>query len=216
MDILESFLRMLLALLIGAAIGYEREVSGHTAGFRTHAVVCIGAALVSLTGYMIFSRGFSDDMSRYGAQVISGIGFLGAGAILKSNDKVKGLTTAASLWTTACLGLALGTGAYAIASGAAVLLIATLRFLKWFEDRRIVQKNRFIVTVTFEQESIDTLDQVFEKLSSMRIDVREWPMISKKEITFFGTTSSKVPPEMILRELLRLENINALQTHRIS
>ena len=107
-------LRMLLAFLCGAAIGFERSYKNRPAGFRTHILVCIGAATASMTGlYLYLNLGLPTDISRLGAQVVSGLGFIGAGTIIVTrNRSVKGLTTAAGLWTSGIIGLALGGGFY--------------------------------------------------------------------------------------------------------
>lgn len=106
------FVRLFLAVLCGGAIGLDREIKRRAAGLRTYMLVCVGAALVMITSQYI-SLAYNTDPARMGAQVISGIGFLGAGTIIvtKSNQ-VKGLTTAAGLWASACMGLAVGVGFY--------------------------------------------------------------------------------------------------------
>jgi len=107
-------LRMLLAVLCGGIIGIEREFKRRPAGFRTHILICLGAAMTTLTSqYLLLDRGYYTDLSRLGAQVIAGIGFIGAGTIIvTSHQRVKGLTTAAGLWTSAIVGLCLGAGFY--------------------------------------------------------------------------------------------------------
>lgn len=107
-------LRMLLAVLCGGLIGLEREYKRRPAGFRTHILICLGAAITTLTSqYICLVMQYSTDMARLGAQVISGVGFIGAGTIIVSRHRrVKGLTTAAGLWTSAIIGLALGAGFY--------------------------------------------------------------------------------------------------------
>ncbi|MDD2215953.1 MAG: MgtC/SapB family protein [Eubacteriales bacterium] len=124
-------LRLFLALLFGGIIGLERGANKHQAGLRTHILVCIGATLAMLTNHYIFeSITENTDPARLGAQVISGIGFLGAGLILvTSRNKVKGLTTAAGLWASACIGLALGIGFYSGAIVAGVLVFIVLALL---------------------------------------------------------------------------------------
>ena len=115
LSIYEIFIRLFIALILGGIIGIEREGIRRPAGLRTHILVCIGSSLVMLSGiYLsdIFVNRASIDPSRLGAQVISGIGFLGAGTILKVNSGVKGLTTAASLWSVAGIGIACGIGFY--------------------------------------------------------------------------------------------------------
>src|SRR6266542_2054899 len=103
--------RLLVAALLGAAIGYEREVHDHPAGMRTHLLVALGSALFTVVSIFGFASGAGQgpvDPSRVAAQIVTGIGFLGAGAIIKYGTSVRGLTTAASLWTTAGIGMAAG------------------------------------------------------------------------------------------------------------
>lgn len=126
---LTIIIRVVLALLIGGIIGIDREKKSQPAGFRTYMLVCLGAALVMMTNQYLVDRLGGGDPSRLGAQVISGIGFLGAGSIIVTRkSRVRGLTTAAGLWTAACTGLAVGIGFYegAILSGLAIFLIMGL------------------------------------------------------------------------------------------
>ena len=117
-------LRLALAIICGGIIGIERGRKGRTAGFRTHVLVCIGAALTVLTNQYMMQYFGGGDPARLGAQVINGIGFLGAGTIIVTGrHKVKGLTTAAGLWACACMGLAIGIGFYEAAIAACVLIL---------------------------------------------------------------------------------------------
>jgi len=128
-DNMELLIRLTLACLLGGLIGIERERLGHPAGFRTHILVCIGSTLVMLCNIFIYEqyKTYANiDPARMGAQVISGIGFLGAGTILKEGVTVKGLTTAASLWSVACIGLAVGLGFYTGSIFATILVLITL------------------------------------------------------------------------------------------
>ncbi|MBQ1235808.1 MAG: MgtC/SapB family protein [Oscillospiraceae bacterium] len=112
LDFLAIFLRLSLAVLCGGAIGLERSVKHRPAGFRTHILICLGAAMTTLTSqYMLITMNMFTDVSRLGAQVIAGIGFIGAGTIIVTKSQsVKGLTTAAGLWTAAIIGLVCGAG----------------------------------------------------------------------------------------------------------
>lgn len=127
--------RLLLAVLFGGAIGMERGASKHPAGFRTHILVCVGAALAMLTNQFIFeSMPGNIDPSRMGAQVITGVGFLGVGTIMVTGgQKIKGLTTAAGLWASACIGLSIGIGFYSGAIIAGIMVFTSLTILKRFE-----------------------------------------------------------------------------------
>lgn len=143
-------LRTVLAMLCSGILGYEREKKGRPAGFRTYMVVCIGSAVAMMTGIYVSQQSGSGDPGRIAAQVISGIGFLGAGTILVTRqNQVKGLTTAAGLWADACLGLALGAGFY---SGAIIGFLAiwcSLRILH-VVDKHLSRKSKvFSVYVEF-------------------------------------------------------------------
>lgn len=137
-------LRVFLAMGIGGFIGLERESKNQPAGSRTYMLVCVGACLVMMTNQYICWISQDGDPSRLGAQVVSGIGFLGAGTILVTkNNQVRGLTTAAGLWASACIGLAVGIGFYegALTTGAVLLVIMTV--CKSF-DARIRRRSRYI------------------------------------------------------------------------
>ncbi|MBI2137328.1 MgtC/SapB family protein [Candidatus Woesearchaeota archaeon] len=120
----EVVVRSLLALVAGALIGLEREKTRHSAGIRTHMLVCVGSALITLTSIEMFP----EDSARIAAGIVTGIGFLGAGTIFRDKSNVKGLTTAASIWAVAGMGIALGAGAYFIALVSAAALLVTLEF----------------------------------------------------------------------------------------
>ena len=126
----EICLRLICAMLVGLVIGTEREYTHRPAGMRTHILVALGACVVSITGEIIFHHysllGSTADPARLSAQVITGVGFLGAGTIMREGATVKGLTTAASLWAVACLGIAAGFGYYALAVFGMVFILITL------------------------------------------------------------------------------------------
>ena len=129
-------LRMFLAVLVGGIIGSERGKSGSPAGLRTHILVCVGSAMTALISVFIAKNGGFDDIARIPAQVISGIGFLGAGMIIvKKNNVITGLTTAAGMWATATIGIAIGYGFYLGALVATVACIFTAAFLTRLERR---------------------------------------------------------------------------------
>jgi putative Mg2+ transporter-C (MgtC) family protein len=137
----ELGLRVLGAAVLGGAVGLERQLRHQSAGFRTHILVSLGACLFTLAGaYSVapfFGRGADDaisfDPTRVAAQVVSGIGFLGAGAILRIGPNVRGLTTAAALWVTAAIGLAVGLGYWGGAAAVTVTTVVALYALRWLE-----------------------------------------------------------------------------------
>ncbi|CAG7652264.1 Protein SapB [Paenibacillus solanacearum] len=133
-------LRLVLAFLLGGVIGFEREHSSHAAGMRTHILVCLGATLIMLLSMYGFSEfavldNVRLDPARLAAQVISGIGFLGAGTILFTGKSITGLTTAASLWVVAAIGLAIGAGFYYAAVLAVLLVLISLFVLNRIEQK---------------------------------------------------------------------------------
>ena len=136
MSIETIILRVGLAIVISGFIGLEREISYRPAGFRTNMLVCIGSTVIMITGISL-SNEYADvvnaDPSRLSAQVISGIGFLGAGTIIKDGVTVKGLTTAATLWAMACIGLAIGAGYYLLGIMTGILIIVILTLFNYIE-----------------------------------------------------------------------------------
>ena len=136
--ILSTVLRSLAAVVIGGLIGSERARHGRAAGMRTHILVCLGACMTSMTSMFVSDAlGNNGDVFRIPAQVVSGIGFLGAGMIiLKNNNMITGLTTAAGVWTTATIGVALGYGYYVGAVAVTVLFLSTIVLFARFERKR--------------------------------------------------------------------------------
>lgn len=169
--------RLALAMLLGGCIGLERGRKRRPAGFRTYMLVCLGAALTVLLSLYEFTMvtgpwsdicaeiGIKTDVSRFGAQVINGIGFLGAGTILVTGrQEVKGLTTAAGLWASACMGLAIGAGFYECVVLCTVLIFLCMRFLPAFENY-LVEKARFI-NIYVEFRSLDDLGSIISRIKS--------------------------------------------------
>jgi putative Mg2+ transporter-C (MgtC) family protein len=132
-----TFLRLFLAFILGSVIGLERERKGHIAGLRTHILVCVGSALIMLVSLYIYEiyRGKAPvDPSRIAASVVTGIGFLGAGTIIRGGGHgITGLTTAASVWVSSAIGLAVGCGYLSAAVVTTLITFLTLSFLKWME-----------------------------------------------------------------------------------
>lgn len=175
---LEMVIRLLLAAALGSVVGLERERLLWVAGLRTHMLVCVGAALVM----MVSAFGFSDalgpagttlDVSRVAAQVVSGIGFLGAGTILLRHDVIRGLTTAASLWAVAAIGLAVGGGLYAVAIAATLIILAILVALKPLEN--LMHRNlRVTGALAVEIDPETTTREIVERTISFgNIQIRQ-------------------------------------------
>lgn len=123
---LELLIRLVIAMVLGGMVGFERGSKNHDAGLRTHIIVCIGAAAIMVISECLTKfYNIPQEIMRMGAQVVSGIGFLGVGSIIVDGNKVRGVTTAAGLWTTAGIGLAVGCGCYLIAMLVVVLILIT-------------------------------------------------------------------------------------------
>ena len=143
---LELFGRLLLAVLLGGAVGAERELADQPAGLRTHMLLTVGACLFTLVS--AYGFGGSADPSRLAAQIVTGIGFLGGGAIVRYGLTVRGLTTAASIWATASIGVTVGAGRYLLAGGATILVVVTLVGLRTVRDllrRWSVSREEFVL-----------------------------------------------------------------------
>jgi putative Mg2+ transporter-C (MgtC) family protein len=167
----ELLLRLAAAALLGGLIGFEREVSGQPAGVRTHLLVSLGAALFTAAGaygLMDFesATNLRYDPTRIAAQVVTGIGFLGAGAIIQSGITIRGLTTAAGLWVAAGVGMVTAFGYWAAALGATVIAVGALYGLKAL-DRRIVRmivgRHVYLALTTTEEFDIATLEHLVEE-----------------------------------------------------
>lgn len=127
----EIVVRLVVAGVLGAVIGFEREYRGHDAGLRTMSAVAIGSALYSGLGTLVGHT----DPTRIAAQVVTGIGFLGAGSIIRSGASIKGLTTAAAIWVVAAMGMAAGFGYYILATATTALIVIMLVSMRWVHER---------------------------------------------------------------------------------
>lgn len=174
----EILLRIVVAFILSSIIGMEREVRNQPAGLRTHILVCIGSTLVMLVSlhlFELYSGRTNMDPARLGAQVISGIGFLGAGTILKEGASIRGLTTAAGLWTVACIGLAVGAGFYIGAAVVAVGVVITLIVIRKIELKYIKTKNNYFVTMRVVNRP-GQLGKIGTALGSKGISIRNIAM----------------------------------------
>lgn len=214
-NIVSMILRLLLAFLCGGMIGMERGKRGRAAGLRTHILVCLGAAMTVMTGlFAIDTLGVDSDPLRIGAQVISGIGFLGVGTILiTGNTHVKGLTTAAGLWTTAAIGLAVGIGYYEAAILCSFICVLTIVLLSRFENA-VVGKNRNIELyieikdVNKANEVVDIITSKGNKVSRLEITPARSGIVNSLglEITLlFGKGLEK---KQVIKEIAEIPDVS--------
>lgn len=192
----EIVLRLLAALLFSGAVGLQRELAGKTAGMRTHILVGVGSALYTLVSGYAFGATASAD--RIAAQVVSGIGFIGGGAILKERGSIKGLTTAAGLWAAAALGMAAGAGLYTMGIAASLTVLLTLVALRRVEKRVVGRK-----------PEIWTLGVTLEEGATVK-QVRKVVAPHCRKITVAGLTSDRQVRVMFSVEMPRHPDIAAV------
>lgn len=212
--------RLFMAALMGGLIGWERELHHHPAGFRTHILVSVGSTLImliSIYGFVDFVHlpHFTFDPSRISAQVISGIGFLGAGTILRQGVTVSGLTTAASLWVVAAVGLSVGAGYYfpAIITTAIVLIGLVLR--KHLERLFWNKKNRAVLEIWAVNETgkLSELVEIIGKSNSISIKKLRIEEDQREEckITFTIKIKGEKLDTLLLEQLQQVEGVNRVE-----
>jgi putative Mg2+ transporter-C (MgtC) family protein len=210
---LELLGRLLLAAVLGGAIGAERELNDQAAGLRTHMLLTIGACLFTLISAYGFARGPGTDPSRLAAQIVTGIGFLGGGAIVRHGLTVKGLTTAASIWATASVGVAVGSGNYMLGVGGAVLVVGTLFGLRTLSNtlqRWGVSREEFVLTTRpgFEVERIAEVARR-QKVALRGMERQETD--DGDRIVLVVKLPPRYRPERLLDALGRLEGIHEVE-----
>jgi putative Mg2+ transporter-C (MgtC) family protein len=211
---LELLGRLLLAAVLGGAIGAERELNDQPAGLRTHMLLTTGACLFTLVSAYGFAGG--TDPSRIAAQIVTGIGFLGGGAIVRDGLTVKGVTTAASIWATASVGVAIGAGSYVLGVGGAVLVVGTLFSLRSVDHllhRWGVSREEFLLEANpgFEVE------RVVDLVRDQRVGLRRLERQEDDEAMRIQLLV-KLPPryrgERLLDALSNLEGVRQVDWHR--
>jgi putative Mg2+ transporter-C (MgtC) family protein len=183
---IELVLRLVGAALLGGAVGLEREVRDQPAGFRTHILVALGSCLFTLISAYGFGEVLADnpqarlDPTRIAAQIVTGIGFLGAGAILRSGISVRGLTTAASLWVVAAIGLAIGAGAYVLGVATTAITVLALLVLRpvrgWLVRGLKQEQEEFVIQAGPEVELDDLVRRVkgeVDRIDHVRVEEEE-------------------------------------------
>lgn len=217
MNPIDIFLRLLLSTLLGGAIGLERESLNRPAGFRTHILVCAGSALimmVSLHMFELFEGRANLDPARIAAQVVSGIGFLGAGTIIREGASVKGLTTAASLWTVSGIGLASGSGFYSGAIIATVVVFITLISFGKIEHLLISRKHQYIANLMIE-DSPGQIGKIGTALGSIGVSIYNIQMDHEKEglviLRLLIRTPSHIKIPEIINTLSHVSGITSIE-----
>lgn len=206
----ELLLRMLIAVLLGGFIGLEREWNNHAAGFRTHILVCLGSATIMLLSIYGFSQFVNEpnvriDPARLAAQVISGIGFLGAGAILRNGSVISGLTTAASIWVVAGIGLCVGAGFLYAAVYATLMVLVSLLLLNKWEKYLLRHRRNYDVSVK-ASDYPGVLGTIASKFGEQGIQVVEVKMIPDPQ----AADESNSKPTILLKFNLKVTDPSKL------
>ena len=202
--------RLFLSVLLGGVVGLERERHGRAAGLRTHILVCVGSALVMCLSLFLYEN-YQSDPSRIASQVISGIGFLGAGTILRFRVSVKGLTTAASLWAVSGIGLAVGAGFYFGAFVATAVVLGSLFWLTKFVEKVLTHRDWFRI-LTIEMKGVfEGLQKVREVLASYHAEIKDFNItkLETGDVTLALELRLLSPrdEEPISKELMGLEGV---------
>jgi putative Mg2+ transporter-C (MgtC) family protein len=212
----EALLRLVLAGILGGAIGTEREIREREAGLRTHMLVAIGAALftiVSAYGWNDFNfsqrSGVTYDPTRIAAQIVTGIGFLGAGAIIRHGLSVRGLTTAASLWVVAAIGIAAGAGYYSAAVVTTIVVLVSLWPLRILAHRVFERIRPGEVRLEVELQPNESPSVLLESLESRGVAVRAFEVEDARDRrrVALDVRLAEGRPEMVTAELMRLEQV---------
>jgi putative Mg2+ transporter-C (MgtC) family protein len=212
----EVVLRVVLAGVFGGAIGAEREIREREAGLRTHMLVSIGAALFTLVSAYGFSdfrfsnaSGITYDPTRIAAQVVTGIGFLGAGAIIRQGLSVRGLTTAASLWVVAAIGIATGAGYYSAALITTVVVLVSLWPLRIIAFRLFERVRPGELRLEVELQPTQSPSILLDPLEKRGVAVRSFEVedAQDRRRVVLEVRSSTVKPEQVTSELMRLEPV---------
>ena len=209
----ELLARLLLAAVLGGAIGAERELNDQPAGLRTHMLLTIGACLFTLISAYGFGRG--TDPSRIAAQIVTGSGFLGGGAIVRHGLTVKGVTTAASIWATASVGVAIGAGSYVLGTGGAVLVVGTLFGLRRADvvlQRWGVSREEYIIEAVpgFDMERLAEVGRR-EKVALRGMERQEDDDATR--ITLVVKLPPGYRPARLLDALSRVEGVREVEWH---
>lgn len=205
---LSIVLRIVAAFLLGGVLGWEREIKKRAAGLRTYMLVCVGSCMIMLTNQYIYQYFGTGDPVRMGAQVVSGIGFLGAGTIVVTHrSKVTGLTTAAGLWASAAVGLALGIGFYEVAFVGALLIIVILTAVYRLDSR--IQKKIRRMDLYAEVDSKISIGKLSRSIRNLGIEIESIQI--DREYSFDSNLRALVISVRPLKKTTQQDLLAALQ-----
>ncbi len=210
--------RLLMAVVMGFIVGADRGIKGKVAGIKTHILVCMGSSLTMIVSqYMADYTAYDVDITRLSAQVISGIGFLGAGTIIVTgHNKIVGLSTAAGLWVTACIGLVIGIGYYEAVIISGIIVLFVFLFIPKVEDRIYKHRNKFTIHAEFENDKglKEFLDVIhFHNCSIKDINIEKSKLSPKKGLSVIIDLEMQSPQKIdeILAKASEISTITFLE-----
>lgn len=209
-NFVEILIRFALAVLLGGIIGVERSGTNHDAGLRTHILVCLGSACVMITSEAL-ALDYGGDVMRIGAQVVSGIGFLGAGCILVHGKRIRGLTTAAGLWATACLGLAIGSGYYFISISMAALVIAAMLVLRPVTAFLQKRGNKKLCRIRIYPENSDDFGNAYKYITESAFHITAMTRESDGSVIVSVADTDENTADLIISSLLSDTSIKRIE-----
>ncbi len=206
-------IRLLVSLIIGIIIGLEREIQHKSAGLRTSVLICVGATIFTIASLEFNVIAGLADPSRIAAQIVTGIGFLGAGAIIQTRHTVHGLTTAATIWVMASLGLAVGLGSYPLAIGGAILAVIVLNPFHWIEHAVKGKKTSYTYTLILSDTG-PALEKIMKALHSSPTEIRQVTVTKKDDqhVISFNYTDLDDKHAVLLEKLTGTEGVMQIST----
>ncbi|WP_373598634.1 MgtC/SapB family protein [Paraclostridium bifermentans] len=219
MSLQDIIIRILLSILIGGTIGYNRERENVSAGFRTHALVCLGATIAGLIQVELGQLAISEitktpelasaikiNDGRFIGQVISGIGFLGAGTIIKTKGSVRGLTTAASIWSVACIGIAIGVGFYRISIIGGLSIITVLVVLKKIEEKFIIKASNMKLKIKYKDKS-EAIKEIKESIDESQVKIENIEVLNENECIYTLSKSKLIGVNEVVSTFIENDSV---------
>lgn len=219
MSLKDIIIRILISIIIGGTIGYNRERENVSAGFRTHALVCLGATIAGLIqvelGQLVISEitktpviagAIKINDGRFIGQVISGIGFLGAGTIIKTKGSVRGLTTAASIWSVACIGIAIGVGFYRISIIGGLSIITVLVVLKKIEEKFIIKASNIKLKVKYKDKS-KAIKDIKESIGESQVKIENIEVLNENECIYTLSKSKLIGVNEVVSTFIENDSV---------
>jgi putative Mg2+ transporter-C (MgtC) family protein len=213
----ELWLKLLLALACGAAIGMERQIREKPAGARTNMLICVGSTLITMVSIHVAltyaERGINlADPGRIAAQIVSGVGFIGAGTIIQARGAVHGLTTAATIWVMAGIGLAIGSGFYAPAVATTILILLILWALRWLA-RNVVRPRKFVLFRVSASRETGVLAAIQDAVAATELDFGgvRLERAGERMVVEFGAPCTPAVRDQLLERLLAIDSVEDIQ-----